>query len=183
MHTEPSQPYLNINFTSTALRLDLIQSYFDHIHPSTPIISRDALADPQPPALLLNSIYAVSAKFIDNKQTKSKDPPGWGHYKAALSLIDIYLDTPRLTTIQALLLLAKYHEHIHRPGFFWRTKFFIQLAVKLSNNLRLCEEPPLGTGPNWEDEFELRRRTFWAVYTYEVLMRYTVKCSLVTNNI
>lgn len=172
LHTEPPQPSnLNINILFAPQRLDLIQSYFDHIHPSSPFISRATLAQPQPPPLLLNAIYAVSSRFITNtKSNSNNDPPGWSYYKTAIGLIDIYADVPRLTTVQALLLLAKYHEHIQRPGFFWRTKFYIQLAVKMSNDLGLVHEPSSQAEPTWDHEFELRRRTFWALYTYEVLM-------------
>jgi hypothetical protein len=151
------------------LRIDLIQSYFDNIHPSIPFIHRSTLAQPQPPTLLLNAIYAVSSRFITT--THQNDPPGWSYYKIALSLIDAYADVPRLSTVQALLLLAKYHEHIQRPGFFWRTKFFIQLAVKMSSDLGLWKEPPSSVQPTFSFEYEMRARTFWALYTYEVLMR------------
>lgn len=119
-------------------------------------------------------MYAVASRFIPNNTnttTTNNDPPGWSYYKTAFGLIDTYSDVPRLTTVQALLLLAKYHEHIQRPGFFWRTKFFIQLAVNMSLSLGLSKEPNLHTEPSWKHEFETRRRTFWALYTYDVLMR------------
>lgn len=98
------------------------------------------------------------------------EAPGWSYYKMALSLIDTYADMPRLSTIQALLLLAKYNEHIYKNGFLWRTKFFIQLAVKMSTDLGLSKEPLVGSS-TCNYELEMKRRTFWAVYTYEVLMR------------
>jgi hypothetical protein len=120
-------------------------------------------------------MYAVASRFIPNDTTtattNSNDPPGWSYYKTAFNLIDAYSDVPRLSTVQALLLLAKYLEHIHRPGFFWRTRFFMQLAVKMSNTLGLSIEPSLDIEPAWDHEFEARRRTFWAVYTYDILMR------------
>ncbi|KAG1077766.1 hypothetical protein G6F42_024632 [Rhizopus arrhizus] len=97
------------------------------------------------------------------------DPPGWTYYKTAISLLDAYMDIPRLSTIQALLLLAKYHEHIHRPGFFWRTRFFVQLAVDMSNDLGLCSKTANETR-HCSHDTEFKRRTFWAVYTYQVLM-------------
>lgn len=127
------------------------------------------LNQPQLSTLLLNAVYAVSSRFITS--THQNDPPGWSYYKKALSLIDTYADVPRLSTIQALILLTKYHEHIQRPGFFWRTKFFIQLAVTMSGDLGLWKEPSSNTQPACNFEYETRARTFWALYTYEVLMR------------
>lgn len=167
LNSEPPQP----NTTSHTLRSNLIQAYFDHIHPSMPFISQSSLAQSQPPVLLLYAVYAVASKFVPNQhheQQKVHDPPGWYFYKMALDLVDIYADTPRLSTVQAFLLLAKYHEFIYRPGFFSRTKFFVQLAVRMSNDLGLSKELP----STQEYGLETRRRTFWAVHTYEVLMRY-----------
>jgi hypothetical protein len=163
IYSEPPLPILN-----TAIRLDFIKSYFDNIHPSMPFLHRSTLVQPHPSSLLLNAIYAVASKFIPQQQ-KSSDPPGWPFYKAALNLIDAYADVPRLSTVQAFLLLVKYHEHIYRSGFFWRTKFFLQLAVKMSDDLGLQKE--LVGDIFGEHELEIRRRTFWAVYAYETLMR------------
>jgi hypothetical protein len=135
-----------------------------------PFLHRSTLVQPHPSCLLLNAIYAVASKFISQpQQQKSSDPPGWSFYKTALSLIDAYADVPRLSTVQAFLLLVKYHEHIYRSGFFWRTKFFLQLAVKMSDDLGLSKEL---TQPYSDyHELETRRRTFWAIYAYEILMR------------
>jgi hypothetical protein len=41
----------------------------------------------------------------------------------------------------------------------------------MSNTLGLSIEPSLDIEPAWDHEFEARRRTFWAVYTYDILMR------------
>lgn len=175
LNSEPPQPS-NITVSPT-IRSDLIQSYFDYIHPSIPFIHKSSLTQSRPPVLLLYAIYAVASKFVPNQQQhesqKLNDPPGWYFYKMALDLIDIYADTPRLSTVQALLLLAKYHEFIYRPGFFSRTKFFVQLAVRMSNDLGLSKELPNDILPDSSNyQREIRRRTFWAVYAYEVLMWY-----------
>lgn len=173
LNTEPQPPpqlSLSTN-TTTIIRPDLIQSYFDNLHSSMPFIDKSNLTQQTTSALLLNAIYAVSSRFMTTHSNNS-DPPGWTYYKSALSLIDTYSDIPRLSTVQALLLLTKYHEFIHRPGFFWRTKFFIQLAGQMSSDLGLWKEPSFGTQPTLDHEFEVRRRTFWALYTYQVLMRY-----------
>lgn len=183
MNFEPPQPNIMSNASSVTLRFDLIQCYFEYIHPSMPFIFKSKFTESQPSTLLLNAIYAVSSRFTSptqpslsplhpqhQQQPKSIDPPGWTYYKMALSLIDVYIDVPRLSTIQAILLLVKYHEHIHRPGFFWRTKFLLQLAVNMSNDLGLSSKLPQET-TSCSYELEYRKRTFWAVYTYEVLMR------------
>ncbi|KAI8387039.1 fungal-specific transcription factor domain-containing protein [Blakeslea trispora] len=156
------------NFSN--IRFDLIQLYFDHIHPSLPFASRSLFTQSQPPILLLYSIYAVASKFLA-QQPNSNEPPGWSYYTAALGSLDILLDVPRLSTVQALLLLAKYHEFVYRPGFFWRTKFFVQLAMQMASNLGLPRSLPNNLESSISrHQLEARSRTFWAVYTYHVLM-------------
>lgn len=159
------------------MKTNLIQLYFQYVHPSIPFLHRSILSKSEkesPSLLLLNAIYAVSSRFTKydkrfKQQEEDQDnPPGWSYYKMALSLIDLYADRPRLSTIQALLLMAKYNEHVYKSGFFWRTKHFIQLAVKMSTDMGLTKEEPF-SACNYNSE--MKRRTFWAVYTYEVLMR------------
>ncbi|KAI8971543.1 fungal-specific transcription factor domain-containing protein [Mycotypha africana] len=176
LNSEPPPPSMDPT-VSNALRVDLIQAYFEHIHPSIPFVNRTLFNRYQQPSLLLNAMYAVASKFTPSLQqhqqptVADKDPPGWSFYKTALSLIDLYADVPRLSTIQAFLLLVKYQEYLHRPGFFWRTKLFLRLAIKMSNDLGLPKEAPRETQPTAGDqELETRRRTFWAVYAYDVLM-------------
>ena len=169
-----SQPTLPIHDVSnfSSIRFDLIQLYFDHIHPSLPFASRSLFTQPQPPALLLYAIYAVASKFLV-QHSNANEPPGWSYYTAALSLLDTLLDVPRLSTVQALILLAKYHEFLYRPGFFWRTKFFIQLAMQMANNLGLPKKLPTSMESSVSrHQLEERSRTFWAVYIYNVLLRY-----------
>lgn len=170
---EPPQPSIMDNAASVTLRFDLIQCYFDRIHPSMPFIAKSTFTESKPSPMLLNAIYAVSSRFMPSPPSTTQQsmvPPGWTYYKTAMSLMDAYLDVPRLSTIQALLLLVKYHEHIHRPGFFWRTKFLLQVAVDMSNDLGLSSNRGKETA-QCKDDAEFRKRTFWAVYTYQVLMR------------
>ncbi|KAG1463682.1 hypothetical protein G6F56_005232 [Rhizopus delemar] len=160
---ESPQPRLNIK-PETPIRYDLIQCYLDYVHPSMPMIDISLLTNtPQSPSLLLSAVYATASIFHPQEQVET--PPGWSYYKMALSIIEIYLDTPRTSTVQALLLLIKYHEHIQRPGFFWRTRSLLQLASQMASDLGLAKKT-LG----FSHETEYQNRTFWALYMYEVLM-------------
>ncbi|KAI9250941.1 fungal-specific transcription factor domain-containing protein [Phascolomyces articulosus] len=159
---------------STSIQHDLIQLYFMHIHPYLPILHKATFfhqLQTAPCTLLLNAIYAVSARWHTPTRELSNDghPIGWRYYQAAFSLIDIYTDIPRLSTIQALLLLVKYQEHVRRPGFFWRTRQYFQIIVRMAKDLGIAKAIP----SNFHVELimeEQRRRTFWAVYAYDVLM-------------
>ncbi|CAO3681748.1 unnamed protein product [Rhizopus stolonifer] len=166
LNVEPLQPRLNIR-PQVPMRFDLIECYFNHIHPSIPFLDKSSVTAPQPPSLLLNTIYATASKFHNHEQ-QTNDPPGWSYYKMAFSLIEIYMDTPRLSTVQALLLLIKYHEYVQRPGFFWRTKFLLQLATQMAGDLGISRDP-VDTSISVCD-LEYRNRTFWVVCMYETLI-------------
>jgi hypothetical protein len=183
LNSNPPQP---LDLPSISIRFDLIQSYFENIHPFIPFLHRDTfeytLQTSKPPALLLNAMYAVASHWVQNNPNDSNgsssshanaDPPGWSFYKTAISLIDKCADAPRLSTVQALILLVKYHEFLHRPGFFWRTKIMLQLAIQVSKDLGLSHEIPKNskTTENGSIYAELQRRTFWVVYAFEILMR------------
>ncbi|KAI8371364.1 fungal-specific transcription factor domain-containing protein [Radiomyces spectabilis] len=167
---EVQEPDLHMN--NTPLDMDLIHLYFEHVHPYFPIVHRTTfqqqLQRPKPCILLLNAMYAVASRWKSTPPS-STDTPGWRYYQTALGLIDIYTDAPRLTTVQALLLLVKYHEHVRRPGFFWRTHFYFQIIVRMCKDLGLPREVPRTVQAS-AVELELRKRTFWAVYIYDNMM-------------
>ncbi|KAI7887514.1 hypothetical protein K492DRAFT_1660 [Lichtheimia hyalospora FSU 10163] len=174
--TEPAQPKLHPQtLAATTIQMDLIQLYFMHVHPYLPILHRasfHAQLQKAPCILLLNAMYAVASRWHPSaRETITSDghPPGWRYYQAAFSLIDIYTDTPRLSTVQALLLMVKYQEHVRRPGFFWRTRYYFQNIVHMCRDLGLCK----ALGPGFQLDMataEQRRRTFWAVYAYDIMM-------------
>ncbi|KAI9265916.1 fungal-specific transcription factor domain-containing protein [Sporodiniella umbellata] len=167
LNIEPLQPRLNIK-PQVPMRFDLIKCYFCYIHPSIPFVDKALVTTPQPPSLLLNAIYAAASRFHLCDEPQTNDPPGWSYYKMAFSLIEIYMDTPRLSTVQALLLLIKYHEYVQRPGFFWRTKFLLQLATQMAGDLGISRKP--ADNSISAHDLEYRNRTFWALYMYETLM-------------
>ena len=52
-------------------------------------------------------------------------------------LQDEFFDTPRLSTVQALVLMLKYQEGIRRPGFFYRS------WVHFGTITRMVQDPGL----------------------------------------
>jgi len=80
---EPPQSRIMDNATSVTLRFDLIQCYFDRVHPAMPFIAKSTFTESKPSPILLNAIYAVSCKFVpslslSSTAPKSMDPPGFG---------------------------------------------------------------------------------------------------------
>ncbi|KAG2223886.1 hypothetical protein INT45_012759 [Circinella minor] len=170
------------------IRNDLLSTYFDHVHPYLPIIHRPTfqkqLQENKICELLLYAMYAVASRWnnINNQKNNTSsnpshsnissninnhiEPIGWTYYESAFKLLDHYADAPRLSTVQALILMIKYHEHVRRPGFFWRTRFYFQLIVRMCQDLELDRHQH---DQSQTTETEQRSRLFWVVYAYDAL--------------
>jgi hypothetical protein len=51
--------------------------------------------------------------------------------------LDDFLDTPRLSTIQAQILMLKFQESIRRPGFFFRSWLYFGVIIRMAQDLGL----------------------------------------------
>ncbi|CAG8609545.1 8155_t:CDS:2 [Ambispora leptoticha] len=147
--TEPPLPFVFTNITSpdSELANNLIQLYFKHVHPYVPILHKaDFLrrlndkSNPLSP-LLLFSVFAMGAKFSDDPAVRA-DPmkpetAGIPYYNRAKDLLDDFLDTPRLSTVQAQILILKFQEGIRRPGFFFRSWLYFGMIIRMAQDLGL----------------------------------------------
>ncbi|KAI9248574.1 fungal-specific transcription factor domain-containing protein, partial [Phascolomyces articulosus] len=163
----------------------LIKTYFDHVHKYVPMIhnpyfykqlsnkagvTTDALPPPSP--LLLYAMCAVASRWTGDYTGASSGQiaPGFSFYQRAFAKIDEYSDAPRVSTIQALVLLTKYQEYYRRLGFFHRPGLYLGMAVRMCNDLGL---PKLEStaGPDEDpQEHEEKKRTFWMVFIYDLMM-------------
>lgn len=119
--------------------------------------------------LLLNAIYCVSSRWDLAVPSVGEEPRGWAYYQKAVHLLD-QQGEPQLSTIQAIFLLLKYNEHVRRPGFAWRTRYYFQMIVRMSKDLGLSRN--ITTTTKELIDMERRKRTFWAIYCYDVMMRF-----------
>lgn len=102
------------------LSIHLIQLYFKRFYPVLPLFykkrlvsSIDSPMETVSP-LLLNAIYAVASRVSPDVRVRSDeasaDTAGDIYFERAKHLLDDYYDVPRISTVQALLLLAS-HQH------------------------------------------------------------------------
>lgn len=98
----------------------LLKLYFENFYPFLPLFykrrltsSMDSALEPVSP-LLLNAIYAVASRISPDVRVRSDpasaDTAGDIFVERAKYLLDSYYDIPRISTVQALLLLAS-HQH------------------------------------------------------------------------
>lgn len=163
--------------------LSLMKTYFKHVHRYVPMLYQPHFynqlgsKDNPPSPLLLYAMCAVSSRWaIDQENAASGAaassapmPPGFQYYQRAFALIDEYSDAPRVQTIQALLLLTKYQEYYRRLGFFHRPGLYLGMAVQMCNDLGL---PKLKYRTEHPHDAETKKRTFWIIFMYDLMMRY-----------
>ncbi|KAF9177392.1 hypothetical protein BGZ50_008804, partial [Haplosporangium sp. Z 11] len=146
---------------------DLIDLYFKHVHPYLLILHKPSflrrLQDPKDPVpdFLLAAIYAVASHYAPGREQD-----GRRYFEFWLSRLDDTLDKPRLSTIQALLLIIKYQEGVKHTGFYFRTYMYTQMVIVLARELQLHKTTPVNMKLDQESH-EVRRRLFWAIFVLD----------------
>ncbi|KAG5973559.1 hypothetical protein E4U55_000414 [Claviceps digitariae] len=120
---------------STALHhFDL---YFRHVHPFVPVLdkiafyqqwnaNRDAISP-----LVLEALFAIGGRLAGE--------PAMGQQWLALASrhADSFMDTPRLSTLQALLIILKAREAAPKRGYFYRSWMLVVQCVQMGKDLGL----------------------------------------------
>ncbi|KAI8370385.1 fungal-specific transcription factor domain-containing protein [Radiomyces spectabilis] len=152
----------------------LIAVYFKYFYPFLPLFYKKKLAscmkpsgDPVSP-LLLNAIYAVASRISPDERVRSDpasaDTAGDIFFERAKRLLDDYYDTPDISTVQALLLLASHQQGAMKSARAW---IYSGMAFRMAQDLGLhrnCEHwniPP--------EERERRKRVFWCCFIVDRL--------------
>lgn len=158
LNTPQKKEFLN----NAIIKHDLIKIYFEFVDPVIPILHKPSFLYriQQQDPLLLNAIYCIASRW---NFTTNEEPHGWNYYQQAVQLLQHH-QSMTIATIQALFLLLKYNEHVRRPGFIYRTQFYFQMITHMVEHLP-CDAVQL------QQEEEIKR-TLWAVYSYDVMMRY-----------
>ncbi|KAI8334368.1 fungal-specific transcription factor domain-containing protein [Chlamydoabsidia padenii] len=159
---------------SPRLSTILIRLYFQHFYPVLPIFYQrqlsSSLDDPAEPIspLLLNAIYAVASRVCDDVEVRS-DPArpetaGEVFFERAKCLLDSQYDIPRISTVQALLLLSSHQQGTMKSARAWLySGMAFRMALDLGLN-RNCD--------HWQipaDEKERRKRVFWCSYACDIM--------------
>ena len=129
--------------------------FFTDIHPYVPVISKPYFLQQwrsnrrSISPLILEAIFACAGRL-------SEDPAGGAQWLALASSKfsfcvlrtwlmqfleheDCFMDVPRLSTIQALLLLLKARESAPKRGYYWRSWMTVKKLVTMAHDLELHE--------------------------------------------
>lgn len=143
----------------------LVDVYFQEIHPYFPIIHKSVFLlqyrnpnIPSPPPYLLHAVYAAAAIVAINIPIDM-----FSFYSKAQQLVSTEMDHPRLSLVQACLLLSNFHGLAMRASGFSLTN--MNLALTTALELGLHRDPSNWSIPKVEKA--MRRRVFWACFTLD----------------
>ncbi|KAJ5180383.1 hypothetical protein N7492_003593 [Penicillium capsulatum] len=119
--------------------MEYFRIYFDEIHPYVPVIPRAHLyyqwqndrRSISP--LLLEALFACAGRL-------SSEPAEGAQWLALANRHESsFMDVPRLSTIQALLLLLKARESLPKKGYYYRSWQTVKTIVSMAKDLDLHE--------------------------------------------
>ncbi|KAF2468272.1 uncharacterized protein BDR25DRAFT_327025 [Lindgomyces ingoldianus] len=119
--------------------LQYFEYYFDSIHPYCPVINRAYFYQQWQTApetispLLLEAIFACASVMLEGVSEGNK----W--LALASKHEESFKDVPRLSTMQAVILLMKAREASPRRGYFWRSWMTVVNLVAMAKDLELDE--------------------------------------------
>lgn len=113
--------------------------YFTNVHPYVPVMnkphflhqwqtSRETISP-----LVLEAIFAIAGRLADE--------PAQGHQWLALASkhLDSFMDVPRLSTLQAMLIILKGRESVPKKGYYFRSWLTIVQCLEMAKDLGLDE--------------------------------------------
>ncbi|KJZ76979.1 hypothetical protein HIM_03856 [Hirsutella minnesotensis 3608] len=157
-----------------ASALHYFDLYFSQVHPYVPVLdkaqfyrqwntARETLSP-----LILEAMFAIGGRLAED--------PAQGQQWLALASrhADSFMDVPRLSTLQALLMILKAREAAPKRGYYYRSWMTVIQCVQMGKDLGLDEHyddhqagKPCDLSPA---ECQLRTRIWQTVYVCEIMV-------------
>lgn len=119
--------------------LSYFDTYFMNVHPYVPVLNkaifyqqwhtnRESISP-----LILEAIFAIAGRLADE--------PSQGHQWLALAAkhADSFMDVPRLSTLQGMLIVLKARESAPKRGYYFRSWMTVVQCVQMAKDLGLDE--------------------------------------------
>ncbi|KAL2263546.1 hypothetical protein VTK26DRAFT_6282 [Humicola hyalothermophila] len=154
--------------------LHYLDLYFANAHPYVPVLdksyfyhqwhnNRESISP-----LLLEAIFAIAGRLADE--------PAQGQQWLALATrhVDSFMDVPRLSTLQALMILLKAKESAPKKGYYYRSWMSIVQCIQMGKDLGLDEHladhqagKPCGDS---QSECALKTRIWQTLFVVEIMI-------------
>lgn len=153
------------------LALDIIESYFEHIHPLMPVINRTEFMrkfnDPNdsPSLMLLQAVLLCGSRVLDNPLLF--DSKGLSNlasltfFRRAKSLYETNYESDPVLSVQTVILIGTYWEgpeDVTRNSFYW-TRVGVGLAQGFGFHRDVSSSPSLT-----ENDKKIWRRIWWCLF-------------------
>lgn len=148
--------------------------YFTNAHPYVPVIDKATFYQQwhnnreSVSPLILEAIFAIAGRLADE--------PGEGQQWLALATrhADSFMDVPRLSTLQALMIILKAREQTPKRGYYYRSWMSIVQCVQMAKDLGLDDHladheagRSCGSSPS---ECLLKSRIWQCLFVVEVMI-------------
>ena len=167
--------------------------YFANAHPYVPVLDKESFyhqwqsnrASISP--LLLEAVFAIAGRLADEpaqgQQWLALATRTWNCFQktrkyrsidSCLGHADSFMDVPRLSTLQALLIILKAREQAPKRGYYYRSWMSVVQCVQMGKDLGLDEHytdhqagRPCGSS---QSECRLKTRIWQTVFVCEVMI-------------
>ncbi|KAK1706026.1 hypothetical protein BDP67DRAFT_548236 [Colletotrichum lupini] len=148
--------------------------FFSHVHPYVPVLSKSVFYHQwntnreSVSPLILEALFAMGGRLADD--------PAQGQQWLALATkhADSFMDVPRLSTLQALLLILKAREAAPKRGYYYRSWMTIVQCVQMGKDLGLDEHytdhqagRPCGSSPL---DCQMKSRIWQSIFVCETMI-------------
>ena len=154
--------------------MDYLGYFFDYIHPYVPVLNRAAFYEQWRSArhsispLLLEGIFACVSRYLEQPYEVRR----W--LALASKHEENFKDVPRLSTIQAMVLLTKAREVIPKRGYYYRSwmavKYMTTMAIDLGLHEHYDQHRITSSCKLSKSDCMLRTRIWQNVFILEVLI-------------
>ena len=174
VHADPSVCIPVEMMPSEARALDYFGYFFEYIHPYVPVLNQTAFYEQWHhnrsaiSPLILDGIFACVAQYLDEPLVVRK----W--LALASRHEDRVKDLPRISTIQALIILLKAQEFHPRRGYYYRSWMAVKYMAAMAIDLNLHEHHgnhQIGVGCNFSrTDCLLHNRIWQTLFSLEIFV-------------
>ncbi|KAF6233432.1 hypothetical protein HO173_008364 [Letharia columbiana] len=156
--------------------LELFELFFQQVHPYVPVLSKPYFYEQwrhKPESispLILEAIFACAGSV-----SSDDDAEGAQWLALAAKHEDCFMDTPRLSTLQAMLLLLKGREAAPKRGYYFRSWMTVKKLVTFALELKLDKhysehQVPGGTCTSDLTECFIKTRLWQIIFACEMMI-------------
>jgi hypothetical protein len=169
--------------------------YFAHAHPYVPVLDKETFYHQWHSSretispLILEAVFAIAGRLADEpaqgqqwmalatRKFSSRANLGrvcWRRVLTGAGHADSFMDVPRLSTLQALLIILKAREQAPKRGYYYRSWMTIVQCVQMGKDLGLDEHftdhqagKPCGSSAS---ECALKSRIWQVIFACEIMI-------------